>query len=193
MSHTIDSRQISTSHYVHQQDVWSKIVDQTNRKIFLLGITPSLNQRDLMQYFTQYGEVDSIIINQFPDGRLKGTGFVIFKYKQSADFLTENNLKIHNVHGKKIKIYKCLTKNAISKHKKSKSKNATQSLNSVSKLSSTKEEQFKYSNNHNLGGSPQSNSVFSQTANYGYQNKNEQLHDSFNSRFCGDEGLVSTS
>ena len=89
MVHTIDSRQITTNQYVNQQDVWSKITDQTNRKIFLLGITPSLNQRDLMQYFTQYGEVESIIINQFPDGRMKGTGFVIFKQKQSADYLTE--------------------------------------------------------------------------------------------------------
>ena len=196
MVHTIDSRQITTNQYVNQQDVWSKITDQTNRKIFLLGITPSLNQKDLMQYFIQYGEVESIIINQFPDGRQKGTGFVIFKQKQSADYLTENSLKIHNIKGKKVKIYKCLTKNAINKYKQSNNKKTINSNSPISKLSYSKEELLKISGlkkAKHKDDSPYINSLNSLTPNQGLQLKNEQLQDSFNSRYCGDEGLVSIS
>ena len=196
MVHTIDSRQITTNQYVHQQDVWSKITDQTNRKIFLLGITPSLNQRDLMQYFIQYGEVESIIINQFPDGRMKGTGFVIFKQKQSADYLTETSLKFHNINGKKVKIYKCLTKNAITKYKQSNNKKAINSLSPISKLSYSKEELLKISGLQKAkhkDDSPYNNSIHSLTPNQGLHLKSEQLQDSFNSRYCGDQGLVSIS
>lgn len=64
-----------------------------NRKLFVRNLAFETRERDLLEFFSQYGHVEEIEIKYEKDGRSKGFAFVTFYHSLDAKNALENKVK----------------------------------------------------------------------------------------------------
>lgn len=80
-----------------------------NKEIFVGGIGVVINERDLYNYFRQYGKIEEVTIKvNLKTGHSKGYGFVQFKDVKSADRVIQTNGS-HFIANKKVNVKRAKT------------------------------------------------------------------------------------
>lgn len=144
-SHSIDGRGFTCSFTVKDSLTSDKILEETQRKIYVSGLPPHIDEDQLKTYFAKFGTVERATLNREPNGRLKGSGFILFECSKKAREAITHKRGVHRIAKNcQVRVFECLTKNQIQKHreqqladngKQAKEPEATRSLDSKSKQS----------------------------------------------------------
>jgi RNA recognition motif-containing protein len=71
------------------------------RKLFVGGLTWETTRENLIEYFSQFGTIEDVIIKiDFNTGRSRGFGFVLFENKDAIDKIF--SISEHSINGKSI-------------------------------------------------------------------------------------------
>lgn len=103
-----------------QEVVQQKKLEIQKRKIFAKGLFKKVEESDLWEYFTQFGEVESVNLNRFFNGKSKRTAFVVFRNQEDVVALLNNQDIKHVLKKRKFKIYESLSKKDIQEYSKRK-------------------------------------------------------------------------
>lgn len=103
-----------------QEVVQQKKLEIQKRKIFAKGLFKKVEEADLWEYFTQFGEVESVNLNRFFNGKSKRTAFVVFRNQEDVVALLNNQDIKHVLKKRKFKIYESLSKKDIQEYSKRK-------------------------------------------------------------------------
>lgn len=122
ITHHLDGRHFNCSFTVDEKDTFKKIIDEKYRKLYVKGVSQRISEDDIHNYFNNFGRVSRVTINKHPNDRYKGTAFILFESDKTVDFLLNNASNVHNIQGKEVRIFECLTKNEIFKFLKRKKK-----------------------------------------------------------------------
>merc|ERR1719309_833242 len=72
-----------------------------DRKLFVGGLSWDTTEKELKEYFTTYGAIDSINVKTDPTtGRSRGFAFIVFDSAETIDKITE--VKEHTINNKKV-------------------------------------------------------------------------------------------
>merc|ERR1719154_902516 len=72
-----------------------------DRKLFVGGLSWDTQEKELKEYFTTYGAIESIIVKTDPTtGRSRGFAYLLFDSAETIDKITE--VKEHTINGKKV-------------------------------------------------------------------------------------------
>lgn len=72
-----------------------------NRKLFVGGLSWETTEKELREYFTKYGEIESINVKTDPNtGRSRGFAFIVFNDAESLDKIIE--VSEHTINAKKV-------------------------------------------------------------------------------------------
>lgn len=72
-----------------------------DRKLFVGGLSWDTQEKELKEYFTTYGAIESINVKTDPTtGRSRGFAFIVFDSAETIDKITE--VKEHTINGKKV-------------------------------------------------------------------------------------------
>ncbi|KAK1445065.1 RNA-binding (rrm/rbd/rnp motifs) family protein like protein [Babesia gibsoni] len=94
--HVIDGKKVDVRHMQADPNLTIK------RKIFVGGISRSLSENMLEEYFSNFGEVEKVTIMRQPDGSSRGFGFILFSGDGSAEKVLES--PSHFVYGSKVDV-----------------------------------------------------------------------------------------
>ncbi|KZV22625.1 heterogeneous nuclear ribonucleoprotein 1-like [Dorcoceras hygrometricum] len=101
--HVIDGRAVEVKRTVPREDTQVGAVPKT-KKIFVGGIPLSINEDDLRDYFSSYGNiVEHQIMLDHQTGRSRGFGFVTFENEDSIDKILAHG-RMHELGGKQVEI-----------------------------------------------------------------------------------------
>ena len=103
-----------------QEIVQQKKLEIQKRKIFAKGLFKKVEESDLWEYFSQFGEVESVNLNRFFNGKSKRTAFVVFRNQEDVVALLSNQELKHVLKKRKFKIYESLSKKDIQEYSKRK-------------------------------------------------------------------------
>ncbi|XP_073292102.1 uncharacterized protein [Primulina huaijiensis] len=101
--HVIDGRAVEVKRTVPREDTQVGGVPKT-KKIFVGGIPLSINEDDLREYFSSYGNiVEHQIMLDHQTGRSRGFGFVTFENEDAIDKILAHG-RMHELGGKQVEI-----------------------------------------------------------------------------------------
>ncbi|KAG8388395.1 hypothetical protein BUALT_Bualt02G0121400 [Buddleja alternifolia] len=101
--HVIDGRAVEVKRTVPREDMHVRGVSKT-KKIFVGGIPVSLNEDDLREYFSSFGNiVEHQIMMDHTTGRSRGFGFVTFENEDAVERILSNG-RMHELGGKQVEI-----------------------------------------------------------------------------------------
>ncbi|KAL8508943.1 hypothetical protein ACS0TY_016222 [Phlomoides rotata] len=100
--HVIDGRAVEVKRTIPGEDMHGRGVSRT-RKVFVGGLPLSLNEDDLREYFSPYGNIaEHQIMLDHKTGRSKGFGFVTFETEVAVEKIFSDG-RMHELGGKQIK------------------------------------------------------------------------------------------
>ncbi|KAL8458582.1 hypothetical protein ACS0TY_036195 [Phlomoides rotata] len=103
--HVIDGRAVEVKRTVPREDMHGRGVSRT-RKVFVGGLPLSLNEDDLREYFSPYGNiVEHQIMLDHKTGRSRGFGFVTFETEDAVEKIFSDG-RMHELGGKQVEIKK---------------------------------------------------------------------------------------
>ncbi|KAI3455572.1 hypothetical protein Pfo_012235 [Paulownia fortunei] len=103
--HVIDGRAVEVKRTVPREDMQGRGVSKT-KKIFVGGLPLSLNEDDLREYFSSYGNiVEHQIMLDHKTGRSRGFGFVTFENEDAVEKIFSDG-RMHELGGKQVEIKK---------------------------------------------------------------------------------------
>ncbi|KAL3824460.1 hypothetical protein ACJIZ3_020489 [Penstemon smallii] len=101
--HVIDGRAVEIKRTVPRENMQARGVSKT-KKIFVGGLPMSLNEYDLTEYFSSYGNVvDHQIMLDHDTGRSRGFGFVTFESEDTVEKILSSG-RLHEIGGKQVEI-----------------------------------------------------------------------------------------
>ncbi|KAL9157035.1 hypothetical protein ABFS82_09G118900 [Erythranthe guttata] len=101
--HVIDGRAVEVKRTVPREDVQGRGVLKT-KKIFVGGLPLSLNEDDLREYFSSYGDImEHQIMLDHKTGRSRGFGFVTFESEDAVEKIFSDG-QMHEISGKQVEI-----------------------------------------------------------------------------------------
>ncbi|PIN22289.1 RNA-binding protein musashi/mRNA cleavage and polyadenylation factor I complex, subunit HRP1 [Handroanthus impetiginosus] len=101
--HVIDGRAVEVKRTVPREDMQGRGVSKT-KKIFVGGLPLSLNEDDLREYFSSYGNiVEHQIMLDHKTGRSRGFGFVTFESEDAVEKIFSDG-RMHELGGKQVEI-----------------------------------------------------------------------------------------
>ncbi|KAL6496947.1 hypothetical protein OROGR_028876 [Orobanche gracilis] len=102
--HVIDGRSVEVKRTVPREDVQGRGGVSKTKKIFVGGLSLSLNEDDLREYFSSYGNVVDIqIMIDHQTGRSRGFGFVTFENEDAVEIIVSNG-RMHEIGGKHVEV-----------------------------------------------------------------------------------------
>ncbi|KAL6568269.1 hypothetical protein OROHE_003953 [Orobanche hederae] len=104
--HVIDGRSVEVKRTVPREDVQGRggVSNSKTKKIFVGGLPLSLNEDDLREYFSSYGNVvDNQIMIDHQTGRSRGFGFVTFENEDAVEKIVSNG-RMHEIGGKHVEV-----------------------------------------------------------------------------------------
>lgn len=104
--HVIDGRAVEVKRTVPREDMQGRGGVSKTRKIFVGGLPLSLNEDDLRDYFSSYGNiVEHQIMLDHKTNRSRGFGFVTFENEDAVEKIFSNG-RMHEIGGKQVEIKK---------------------------------------------------------------------------------------
>lgn len=114
VKHALRGKPFTCTYYLTPEEAKQRLEDERKRKVFVSGLKKSTKDNTLLKYFSQFGDVERIIINRYKDNTSKGTSFVLFSSEDTVQYLLSNKeLKTHNIDGSWATVFQCLSKNDI--------------------------------------------------------------------------------
>ncbi|KAL3632009.1 hypothetical protein CASFOL_024993 [Castilleja foliolosa] len=102
--HVIDGRSVEVKRTVPREDMQGQGGMSKTKKIFVGGLPLSLNEDDLSEYFSPYGNiVDHQIMRDRTTGRSRGFGFVTFENEDAVENIFSDG-RMHEIGGKHAEI-----------------------------------------------------------------------------------------
>lgn len=91
-----------------------RVLEEKERKVFIVNLTPEIREEDIEEHFRQYGEIEEIrVIRNKEDNMMRGFGFVLFKSRISYNLIFENEETTHTIRGKSIECRRVLLRNEL--------------------------------------------------------------------------------
>lgn len=111
--HFLEGQEFACSYNVCKKDWMSRIMEEKNRKVFLLGISDSLQARDIAGFFEPFGPVERVTLNKHANGKRKGSAFILFHHLDDALKLLKLSPNKVMINGREVKIFASLTKREV--------------------------------------------------------------------------------
>lgn len=118
LAHSLDNKSFSCCHKAKEQESQVKILEERNRKIYLMGLPVQINEQTMSEVYSQFGPIERVTINRYMNDKKKGTAFILFENEQSARLALTDENKKQIIRGRTVKAYECLTKNEIAEFTK---------------------------------------------------------------------------
>ncbi|XP_026774394.1 heterogeneous nuclear ribonucleoprotein A0-like [Pangasianodon hypophthalmus] len=110
--HVVDGKNVDLKRAVAREDAGKPEALAKVKKIFVGGLKEDIEEKDLNEYFAQFGVIEKAeVITDKDTGKKRGFGFVHFEDNDSADKAVV--LKFHTINGHKVEVKKALTKQEI--------------------------------------------------------------------------------
>lgn len=107
--HNLDGREIEPKRAVPREDSGKPESSLTAKKLFVGGIREdTVNEQDLHDYFSKYGNILDTIIMKSQDGKCRGFGFVEFDDYDPVDVIVLE--KHHTINNNAVNVEKALPK-----------------------------------------------------------------------------------
>lgn len=114
------------------------------RKVFIKGLCKEAEEDHLFQHFNQFGEVESIMLNRYFNGKSKRTAFVVFKSEeQTKSILSDSSIK-HIILKRRVRLFEALSKNDIASFIQSSSHHGNSTFDNKQNFSNLDEPKFPY-------------------------------------------------
>lgn len=112
--HNIEGKKFECKFVLSSNDVKDMSKNEKKRKLFLGGISKTINEAELKEYFGKYGPVERVTVNREHFTNVsRGSGFVIFETIEHAEKVILENAD-HVLKGKKFNCQKCFTREEMS-------------------------------------------------------------------------------
>ncbi|GFQ08201.1 heterogeneous nuclear ribonucleoprotein 1 [Phtheirospermum japonicum] len=100
--HVIDGRSVEVKRTVPREDIQGRGGVSKTKKIFVGGLPLSLNEDDLSEYFSSYGNIlDHQIMLDHTTGRSRGFGFITFESEDAVEKIFSDG-RMHEIGGKHV-------------------------------------------------------------------------------------------
>ncbi|XP_043924917.1 heterogeneous nuclear ribonucleoprotein A0 [Protopterus annectens] len=110
--HVLDGNNVELKRAVAREDAGKPGVHAKVKKIFVGGIKEDLEEEDLNNHFSQFGEIDKVeIIADKQSGKKRGFGFIYFSDYDSADKTAV--IKFHTINGHRVEVKKAVPKDEL--------------------------------------------------------------------------------
>ncbi|KAI0211303.1 hypothetical protein LSAT2_003880 [Lamellibrachia satsuma] len=107
--HIVDKREVEPKRAVPREESGRPDARVTVKKVFVGGIKEDIDDTDLREYFTQFGEVDSVnVITDKETGKKRGFAFVAFNDYDPVDKIVL--MRHHTIKGHRCEVKKALSK-----------------------------------------------------------------------------------
>uniref|UniRef100_A0A3B4E6V1 RRM domain-containing protein n=1 Tax=Pygocentrus nattereri TaxID=42514 RepID=A0A3B4E6V1_PYGNA len=110
--HVVDGKNVELKRAVAREDAGKPEALAKVKKIFVGGLKDDIEEKDLHDFFAQFGVIEKAeVITDKDTGKKRGFGFVHFEDNDSADKAVV--LKFHTIKGHKVEVKKALTRQEI--------------------------------------------------------------------------------
>ncbi|CAF1002667.1 unnamed protein product [Didymodactylos carnosus] len=106
--HVLDSREIEPKRAVPREESSKPEMQTTAKKLYLGGVREPLQEQDLKEYFSKYGNIVDCVVMKDKDGKHRGFGFVEFDDYDPVDKIVLE--KHHVISGRPLDVQKALPK-----------------------------------------------------------------------------------
>ena len=115
--HSIGNAVIDCKLALEKTQAKEKEVDEKGRKIYVGGLPRNLPDKELQEYFSQFGEIaKAYVVKDYKTNKTRGFGFVIFVNTEGYNKTFENPL--HEIQGKEVHIREVLSRTETKKDNK---------------------------------------------------------------------------
>ncbi|XP_065210502.1 heterogeneous nuclear ribonucleoprotein A1, A2/B1 homolog [Planococcus citri] len=109
--HEINGRTVEPKRAVPRNEIHNPEANSTVKKLFVAGIKDDVSEDNMREYFTQYGNVVSVVIVTEKDtGKKRGFGFVEFDDYDPVDKICLEGS--HTLNGKRVDVKKALSRDS---------------------------------------------------------------------------------
>ncbi|KAM8972940.1 heterogeneous nuclear ribonucleoprotein A0 [Pelodytes ibericus] len=110
--HVVDGSNVELKRAVSREDSVRPGAHAKVKKLFIGGLKEEVGEEDLLEHFSQFGEVEKVeIIADKMSGKKRGFGFVYFTCHDSADKAAV--VKFHPINGHRVEVKKAVPKEDI--------------------------------------------------------------------------------
>ncbi|CAF1302068.1 unnamed protein product [Rotaria magnacalcarata] len=106
--HTIDNRQIDPKRAMPREEQNSSEAHLTVKKLFVAGLREGINEENLRQHFSRFGNIVEVLVMKDRDGKPRGFAFVTYDDYDAVDKAVLE--KPHIINGRNLDVKKAVPK-----------------------------------------------------------------------------------